>query len=257
VSYISKVITSNIILEIIEMIFSHLFLFVGIGILCYFVSCVSGHAYFLYPTPRNVYCTNASCTSNGIGPQGPVWGLLANTALVASSPITQTTCNGSVLASAAPLGNSYDPGFQGTTSASWVAGSTQTLQIFVSQIHSPENQIVYPSDGWQILYRDGTKSNSIFSPISFTYLNVLSSGPDPAIGFQLGQTVSASITVPTTTTTDGIFQFYWRNNEVGTGVMWLSCADVTITSLGTIIVSSTFSIIFAALLAIVSAVLYM
>ncbi len=285
-SYISKVITSNITLEIIEMIFSHLFLFVGIGILCYFVSCVSGHAYFSYPTPRNVYCTNASCTSNGsIGAQGPVWTLPANTTLVTSSPVTQTTCNGSNLLISAPLGNSYDPGFQGTTSASWVAGSTQTLQIFVSEIHSPENQIVYPTDGWQILYRDGTKSNSIFSPIPFTYLNVLSSGPDPAIGFQLGQIVSASITVPTTTTTDGIFQFYWRNNEVGPGVMWLSCADVTITSinmtttsisvtttpinmnttssnviitsLGTIIVSSTFSIIFGALLAIVSAVLYM
>jgi hypothetical protein len=260
VSYIYKVTTSNIILEIIEMIFSRLFLFVGIGILCYFVSLVSSHAYFFYPTPRNVYCTNASCTTNGIGAQGPVWGLLANTTLAASSPITQTTCNGSVLLAAAPLGNSYDPGFNGTTTSSWMAGSTQILQIFISQIHSPENQTIYPSDGWQILYRDGTQSNSIFSPIPFTYINVLPSslGPDPAIGFQLGNIVAASITVPTKATTDGIFQFYWRNNEVGTGVMWLSCADVTITtSLGIIIVSSTFSIIFAALLATISAVLYM
>jgi hypothetical protein len=241
------------------MIFSRLFLFVGIGILCYFVSLVSGHAYFLYPTPRNVYCTNASCTANGIGPQGPVWGLTANTTLAASSQITQTTCNGSTLLSPAPSGNSYDPGFNGTTTASWAAGSTQILQIFISQIHSPENQTIYPSDGWQILYRDGTQSNSIFSPITFTYINVLPSslGPDPAIGFQVGQTVWASITVPTKATTDGIFQFYWRNNEVGTGVMWVSCADVTITSLGTIIVLSTFPIIFAALLATISAVLYM
>ncbi len=243
------------------MIFSRLLLLVALGILCNFVSWISGHAYFLYPTPRNAYCTNASCTSSGtLGAQGPVWNLAANSVLASVSPISQTTCNGSSLAAAAPIGKTYDPGFQGTTAASWTAGSSQTLQIFISEIHSPENQTVYPTDGWQILYRDGTQSNSLFSPISFTYVNVLTTasiGPDPAIGFQLGQVVSAKITVPSQATTDGIFQFYWRNNEVGTGVMWLSCADVTITSLGTIAVSSTFSVIFAVLLVTIRAALNM
>ncbi len=82
-------------------------------------------------------------------------------------------------------------------------------------------------------------------------------GPAPAIGFQLGQIVSATITVPSKTTTDGIFQFYWRNNEVGPGAMWLSCVDVTITSLSIITVSSKFLIVVAALLVAVSATLNM
>jgi len=262
------------------MIFSRLLLLVIAGILCYSVSSVSGHAYFSYPTPRNVYCSNASCTSNGsLGAQGPVWGLLANSSLIAESPTSQTTCNGSILAANAPLGNTYDPGFQGTTVASWLAGSSQMLQIFVSEIHSPENQTIYPTDGWEIRYRDGTQANSTFSPIPFIYVNVSTTpsvGPDPAIGFQLGQFVSAQITVPLTPTSDGIFQFFWRNNEVGTGVMWLSCADVTITSpststsfnnitlstttsastttsLSTISVSPTFFVVFAAVLVAVSA----
>jgi hypothetical protein len=251
------------------MIFSRRFLLVGVGILCHFVSWISGHAHFLYPTPRNVYCANASCTFSGVlGPQGPVWILLANSTLAAGSPISQTTCNGSTLAAPASIGNTYDPGFQGTTAASWPAGSTQTLQIFVSQVHLQENQTIFPTDGWQILYRDGTQANSTFSPIEFTYVNVSTTpsiGPAPTIGFQLGQIVLATITVPSKTTTDGIFQFYWRNNEVGPGVMWLSCVDVTITcgdttttggtttSDGTITISSKFSIIVAALLVAVSA----
>ncbi|CAF4186653.1 unnamed protein product, partial [Didymodactylos carnosus] len=176
----------------------------------------------------------STCTSNGVaGAQGPVWSLPANSTLVTASPTSQTTCNGSTLAIPAPAGNSYDPGFKGTTVASWPAGSLQTLQIFVSEIHSTENQTVYPTDGWQIRYRDGAQSGSTFSPIAFTYVNVstmTSVGPAPTSGFQLGQTVLATITVPSTTTTDGIFQFFWRNNEVGPGVMWLSCVDVTITA---------------------------
>ncbi len=148
-SYILKFITSNRILQIIEMIFSRRFLLVGVGILCHFVSWISGHAHFLYPTPRNVYCANASCTTNGtLDRQGPVWRLPANSTLAAESPTTQTTCNGSALTASASIGNTYDPGFQGTTAASWLAGSTQTFQIFVSQIHSLENQTIYPTDGW-------------------------------------------------------------------------------------------------------------
>jgi hypothetical protein len=245
--------------KIIKMLFSRLFLLGTAGILCHFVSVVSGHGYFLYPTPRTVYCTNSTCVEGGAsGAQGPVWSLLANTSLMASSPTSQTTCNGSTLLISAPLGGSYDPGFQGTTAASWPAGSSQTLKIFISETHSPENQVTYPTDGWQIRYRDGTQSNSTFSPIAFTYINVstmASTGPDPAIGFQLGQTVLAQITVPSIMTSDGIFQFFWRNNEVGPGVMWLSCADVTITGLGTIPSPSTFSIVFAVLLAAVSTTL--
>ncbi|CAF1308531.1 unnamed protein product [Rotaria sordida] len=241
------------------MMFSHLFLLVTLGILCHFVSWVYGHAYFSYPTPRNVYCTNASCTANGtLGPQGPVWSLPANSTLIAASPTSQTTCNGSALMPNAPVGNTYDPGFQGKTAASWPAGSSQTFQIFVSQIHSPENQTIYPTDGWQIRYRDGTQPGSIFSPIAFTYLNTSISGSiglAPAIRFQLGQTVLATITVPLNTTTDGIFQFFWRNNEVGPGVMWLSCVDVTITALGTISAPTTYIIVLATLLTAISAVL--
>ncbi|CAF1329935.1 unnamed protein product [Adineta steineri] len=236
------------------MLFSHALLFITIGILCYYVQLVSTHAYFLYPTPRTVYCTNSSCTANGtLGPQGPVWGLTANSSLTAMSPTSQTTCNGSTLATAAPAGGSYDSGFKGTTAASWQAGSTQTLQIFISQIHSPENQTIYPTDGWQILYRDGAQANSTFYPINFIYVNVWTTssvGPAPAIGFQLGQIVKATITVPSGPTTDGIFQFFWRNNEVGTGVMWLSCADVTITALGITQIPSIFCIVLAALLVI-------
>jgi hypothetical protein len=240
---------------------SRIFLLVAVGILCYCVSGITGHAYFSYPTPRNVYCTNASCTSNGsLGAQGPVWNITANSTLLTASPVTQTTCNGSAVLINATYGSTYDPGFSGTTAASWPAGSTQTLKIFISEIHSPENQTIYPSDGWQIRYRDGTQSNSTFSPITFTYVNssiAASTGPDPAIGFQLGQFVYATITVPSNATTDGIFQFFWRNNEVGPGVMWLSCADVTITALGTTPSPSTFSIIFGALLATVGAALIM
>lgn len=242
------------------MIFSRLFLLVVVNTLCHFVSWVSGHAYFFYPTPRNVYCTNATCTADGaLGAQGPVWGLAANSSLITASPTSQTTCNGSVLAISASLGNSYDPGYQGKTAVSWPAGSSQTLQIFVSEIHSPENQMVYPTDGWQIRYRDGTQSGSTFSPIAFTYVNVSNAttiGPAPAIGFQLGQIVSAIITVPSGMTKDGIFQFFWRNNEVGSGVMWLSCVDVTITAHGIIPTSSTFSVVFAVVLATVNAALH-
>jgi hypothetical protein len=222
----------------------------------------------MYPTPRNAYCTNASCTSSGaLGLQGPVWRLTANSELDAESPTSQTTCNGSAALVNASVGDTYDPGFKGATSASWPAGSSQTLQIFVNHIHSPENQTIYPTDGWQIRYRDGTQPNSTFSPIKFIYVNVsttASIGPYPASGFQLGQIVLATITVPTNPTSDGIFLFYWRNNEVGAGAMWLSCVDVTITSpttttfgtttsLGTITVSSAFAIVFAALLVAVNA----
>lgn len=243
------------------MIFSHISLLVNVNILFHFIKYVSGHAYFVYPIPRNIYCSNSSCTSAGtLGAQGPVWSLPVNNTLSVASPISLKTCNGSSLAMAAPLGKSYDPGYQGTTTASWTAGSIQTLQIFVSQIHSIENQTLYPTDGWQILYRDGTLSNSTFSSIPFTYVNVsttASIGPSPAIGFKLGQIVQATITVPSIATSNGIIQFYWRNNEVGTGVMWLSCADITITSMSTTtasfvtnLVTSMFSIIFPILLLI-------
>jgi hypothetical protein len=103
-----------------------------------------------------------------------------------------------------------------------------------------ENQTVYPTDGWQIRYRDGTQSDSIFSPIEFIYVNVSTTpsiGPYPATGFQLDQIVLATITVPSKTTSDGIFQFYWRNNQGRGGRMWLSCVDVTITSDSTITIS--------------------
>jgi hypothetical protein len=256
------------------MSFFRRFILIAMVILCHFVSKACGHAYFSYPIPRNVYCTNSSCTSTGtLGSQGPVWSLPANSSL---SAVSQTTCNGSTVAANAPYGNTYDPGFQNTAAASWAAGSTQTFQIFISQIHSPENQIVYPTDGWEIRYRDGTQSNSTFSPISFTYGNVsyaASGTPAPAIGFQLGQNISVTITVPSSATSDGIFQFFWRNNEVptsnGTGVMWLSCVDVTITplgttttlgtttALGTTLIPSKFCFIFAVLLAAISATLNM
>jgi hypothetical protein len=243
------------------MISSRLLILIAVVVLCHFVSRASGHAYFSYPTPRNVYCTNASCVAGGaLGAQGPVWSLPANSSLTVESSTSQTTCNGSMLFANVTYGNNYDPGFNGTTAASWPAGSTQTFQIFISETHSPENQTIYPTDGWQIRYRDGTQSNSTFSPILFTYVNVSnvsSTGPDPAIGFQLGQTVFATITVPSGMTSDGIFQFFWRNNEVGPGVMWLSCVDVTITALGTSLAPSTFSFVFVALLAAVSAALYM
>ncbi|CAF1117950.1 unnamed protein product, partial [Didymodactylos carnosus] len=82
------------------------------------------------------------------GAQGPVWSLPANSTLATASPTSQTTCNGSTLVSPAPEGNSYDPRFNGTTATTWLAGSLQTLRIFVSEIHS-ENRTVYPTDGWQ------------------------------------------------------------------------------------------------------------
>ncbi len=254
------------------MISFHLLTLIAVVIFCHFVSTASGHAYFSYPIPRSAYCTNASCIAGALGPQGPVWSLPANTSLSAESLTSQTTCNGSMLAANAPFGNTYDPGFQNTTAATWAAGSTQTFQIFISQIHSPENQAIYPTDGWEILYRDGTQSGSTFSPISFTYGNAsftASNIPAPAIGFQLGQNISVTITVPSGATSDGIFQFFWRNNEVGTGVMWLSCVDVTITPLGatttlgtttalsTTLIPSKFSFIFAVLLADISATLNM
>jgi hypothetical protein len=242
------------------MIFSRLFLLVGINILCHFVPWISGHAYFLYPTPRSVYCANSSCTTTGaLGRQGSLWGLPANRTLADVSPTSQTTCNGSVLLANASAGDSYDPGFKGTTAVSWPAGSSQTFQIFVSELHSLENRTIYPTDGWQIRYRDGTQSDSIFSPIEFIYVNVSTTpsiGPYSAVEFQLGQIVSATITVPSKTTSDGIFQFYWRNNQGRGGTMWLSCVDVTITSDGTITISSKFPIIVVgALLVAVSAAL--
>jgi len=228
------------------MMFFHFILFVGI-----ILPSVSGHAYFVYPTPRIVYCANDSCVTAGtLGRQGALWGLPANRTLDDVSPITQTTCNGSVLITNASIGASYDPGFNGKTSASWQAGSLQTLQIFISELHPIENRTVYPTDGWQIRYRDGTQPNSTFTPIPFTYVNVIDEatiGPVPASGFKLGHIVLATITVPEDATTDGIFQFFWRNNQGRyNGTMWLSCVDVTITSdasLNTVL--SIFSIIFA------------
>lgn len=243
------------------MTYSHTFLFIGISILCCLVSWSSGHAYFINPTPRSVYCSNSSCTTNGtIGRQGALWGLPANTTLDAVSALTQQTCNGSILLTNASMGDTYDPGFKGTTSASWPAGSSQTFQIFISELHPRENQTVYPTDGWQIRYRDGTKSDSKFSPIPFIYEGVSSNasiGPASATGFQLGQTVLAKITVPSTPTTDGIFQFFWRNNQGRNGTMWLSCVDITITSDGTIRNLSTFTIVVAALLIAVNMVFNM
>ncbi len=246
------------------MIFSRLFLLVGFGILCHFVPWISGHGYFVYPTARNAYCANASCTTNGaLGRQGPLWGLPANSTLDEASSTTQTTCNGSVLLDPASAGDTFDPGFKGTT-ASWPAGSSQTFKIFISELHPRENRTVYPTDGWQIRYRDGTQPNSIFSPINFTHVNVsreASIGPVPASGFQLGQIILATITVPSKPTSDGIFQFYWRNNQGRNGTMWLSCVDVTITSRetinshGNIVVSSKIYIVVAALLIAVSVAL--
>lgn len=233
---------------------------INLLILCYFASSVAGHAYFSYPLPRNVYCSNASCTTNGaLSYQGPLWSLPTNSLLKDVSPISQTKCDGSVVKFNATLGNTYDPGFQGKTAVSWLAGSTQTVKIFISQIHVQENQTLYPTDGWRILYRDGNQSNSIFSPIPFTYKNALypiSGNPAPAGGFELGETISVRITVPSNVTNDGIFQFFWRNNGIGGGVMWLSCIDVTITAFGTQLIPSKFSIAFASLLILIISALY-
>jgi len=216
---------------------------------------------FSNPVPRVVYCSNSSCvTTGGLGSQGPVWGLSANSSLDTESPATQTTCNGTNLLAPARLNfSTYDPGFNGNTAVSWPAGSSQTFAIFISQIHLNENQIIYPTDGWQIRYRDGEQAGSTFSPIPFIYVNVsttATAGPAPAVGFILGQTVRATITVPPKTTNQGIFQFFWRNNEVGQGVMWLSCVDVTITALGTSPVPSIFSIVFMALLTLLGTMLF-
>ncbi|CAF3176429.1 unnamed protein product, partial [Rotaria sp. Silwood2] len=98
-----------------------------------------------------------------------------------------------------------------------------------------------------------------FSPIPFIYVNVSTTettGPAPAVGFILGQTVQATITVPSKTTNQGTFQFFWRNNEVGPGVMWLSCVDVKITAFGTSLVPSTFSIVFITLLIAIATMLF-
>lgn len=229
-------------------------------ILCYFVSSAFGHAYFTYPIPRIAYCSNSSCTTDGtLKFQGPLWSLPTNSLLADQSPTSQKTCNGSTLKVAASLGHSYDPGFQGKTAVSWPAGSTQTLYIFISQIHPNENQTGYPTDGWRILYRDGTKSDSIFSPITFTYKNVsypASGNPAPAGGFQLGENISVTITVPSNATTDGVFQFFWRNNVAANGVMWLSCVDVTITSFGINLIPSNISIALTFLLAFISSKLF-
>lgn len=233
------------------MALAHLVIIVGVGILCHFVPWVSGHAYFLLPPPRNTYCANASCTTNGtLGRQGPLWRLPANATLDEASSSTQTTCNGSALLDPASIGDSYDPGFKGITAASWPAGSLQTFQIFISELHPRENQTVYPTDGWQIRYRDGEQPNSVFSPINFTYVNVSttpSMGPASAREFQLGQIILATITVPSNTTSNGIFQFYWRNNQGRGGTMWLSCVDVTITSHGIIAIGSKLAFLIAAL----------
>ncbi len=252
------------------MTFFRLLILIAVVTLCHFVSTASGHAYFSYPIPRNVYCTNSSCTSNGtLESQGPIWRLPANSSL---DTVSQTACNGSTVVANAPLGNTYDPGFQNTAAASWAAGSTQTFQIFISQIHLQENQTIYPTDGWQIRYRDGTQSGSTFSRIPFTYENVsypISGALAPAVGFPLGQNISVTITVPSGATSDGIFQFFWSNNVVGGGVMWLSCVDITITAvgttttlgtttaLGTNLIPSKFSLIFAVLLVAISAALNM
>ena len=102
------------------------------------------------------------------------------------------------------------------------------------------------------------QSGSTFSPIPFIYVNVSTAssvGPAPAIGFQLGQVVLATITVPSIPTSDGILQFFWRNNEVSTGFMWLSCVDVTITADGVIPFPSIFSIVVAVILLIAASVL--
>jgi hypothetical protein len=247
--------------DYLKMTFSRLILLVTASIVCYFAPWASGHAYFIYPTPRNVYCANSSCTTSGtLNAQGPIWLLAANNSLIQSSPVTQTTCNGSNLIANASLGNTYDPGFQGITTASWPAGSTQTFQIFVSQTHPVENQTVYPTDGWQIRYRDGTQANSSFVPIAFIYVNVstgASTGPAPGAGFQLGQIVYATITVPSTMTSDGIFQFFWRNNEIGPGFMWLSCVDVTVTGFGTVLSSSKLFTVFTVLLVLLNMVFSM
>jgi hypothetical protein len=206
------------------MTFSRLILLVTASIVCYFAPWASGHAYFIYPTPRNVYCANSSCTTSGtLNAQGPIWLLAANNSLIQSSPVTQTTCNGSNLIANTSLGNTYDPGFQGITTASWPAGSTQTCQVFI-------------------------------------YVNVstgASTGLAPGAGFQLGQIVYATITVPSTMTSDGIFQFFWRNNEIGPGFMWLSCVDVTITGFGTVLSSSKLFIVFTVLLVLLNMVFSM
>ncbi|CAF1241101.1 unnamed protein product [Rotaria sordida] len=239
---------------------SYIHVLIAVGLLSYRAPCVSGHAYFSYPIPRVVYCSDPTCIPGGIGPQGPVWRLLANSSLDTESLTTQTTCNGTnLLAPAAQNATTYDPGFNGKTAVSWLAGSSQTFQIFISQIHLTENQNIYPTDGWQIRYRDGEQADSKFSPIPFIYVNVsttATTGPAPAVGFILGQTVQATITVPSKTTKQGTFQFFWRNNEVGPGVMWLSCVDVTITALGTSLVPSIFSIVFIILLTAIGTMLF-
>jgi hypothetical protein len=204
-------------------------------ILCHasFFFTVSGHAYLVSPIPRNIYCSINETQCVTPFPQGPVWGLPTGASLATYSPVTLTTCNGSTLLAAAPIGNTDDPGFTTPVPTTWTAGSRQNLTFFVSQIHD-EDQTSFPTDGWQILYRDGANSSNQFQVISSLYNGVNTTDPHPA-DFQLGETVSVEIIVPNTITDKGEFQFYWRNNEVNpapgvTGVMWISCADVRITN---------------------------
>jgi len=199
---------------------------------------VSGHAYFSQPVPRNAYPVGSAFTNtNGVA-QGPVFALTTDAVLSTVSPTTLTTCNATV-AAAAPnnpkTNKTYDPGFSGVSPTTWFAGSAQTVSIFVSESHQPENQTIHPTDGFQILYRDGTTASQ-FYPLSITVTNIGTGvhisgiGPFPTIQWVAGQTVAVGLTVPTTPTLDGVFQFLWRNNEVNTGVLFLSCADVNIVS---------------------------
>jgi len=203
---------------------------------------VSGHAYFSFPVPRIPYCFNTSCQNLGgsapLGAQGPIGNLPTGAVLATYSPTTLQTCNISHSGAAgflafANLGLTYDPGFT-AVSATWVAGSTAWISIFVSEAHSPENQTLYPTDGFQILFRDGTNSASLFTPLNLTVYfggNVIQSGFGPlaTIAWFTGQSINVSITVPSVATTDGVFQFYWRNELVASGVLFLSCADIAIT----------------------------
>jgi len=251
---------------------------------------ISGHAYFATnPVPRLVWCTTpvGSCSGNA-NAQGPIWvwpstqttfaGYQPQKSCASGIPINLNATLGQVNPLAFTPSNSNpvpDPAANSGTINSWRAGSTQTISVFISQIHPPPTGYTagVATDGWQIRARDGSNAANDFTAVSLTSFSYTNSngtmttgsgvGPWSSDDFQTGSTITITLQVPSgAAIADWQLQFIWSLKNVnlaGKGVaytndnaMWMSCADISVTSNAFVNAQSAFAAVIVTLAVVIS-----
>jgi hypothetical protein len=188
------------------------------------IDLVFGHAYFVTPIPRNVFCTQPVSSCSGSNAQGPVF-LLQNVTNSRSMGNQTTQCVTSIQATSIQIN---PPNVTNT----WYAGQTYTISIFVSEAHTGEN-LANGVDGWQILGRDLTIQNSVYTPLNVNVSGVVTNQTMSTASWVTGTTITATIQAPTTLSSAYSIQFFWvvlavQPGQPNFGAAWLSCADIAI-----------------------------